>query len=74
MIEIASRMVRFARSLGCDDVEFSPEDAGRFACFYSSLILRKSLTLLFFFITKTAKKLEEFWIGVWIGLHCCAIG
>lgn len=29
VIDIASRMVRFARSLGCDDVEFSPEDAGR---------------------------------------------
>jgi 2-isopropylmalate synthase len=39
VIEIARRMVSFARSLGCDDVEFSPEDAGRFACFYSSLIL-----------------------------------
>ena len=30
VIEIARNMVRFARSLGCDDVEFSPEDAGRF--------------------------------------------
>jgi 2-isopropylmalate synthase len=30
VVEIASSMVRFARSLGCDDVEFSPEDAGRF--------------------------------------------
>lgn len=39
VIEIARNMVRFARSLGCDDVEFSPEDAGRLACFYSSLIL-----------------------------------
>ncbi|KAJ6995632.1 2-isopropylmalate synthase 2 [Populus alba x Populus x berolinensis] len=29
VVEIASSMVRFARSLGCDDVEFSPEDAGR---------------------------------------------
>ncbi|CAN6980069.1 unnamed protein product [Brassica rapa subsp. trilocularis] len=29
VIEIARSMVRFARSLGCDDVEFSPEDAGR---------------------------------------------
>lgn len=29
VIEIARNMVRFARSLGCDDVEFSPEDAGR---------------------------------------------
>ena len=30
VVEIARNMVRFARSLGCDDVEFSPEDAGRF--------------------------------------------
>ncbi|KAF5745665.1 2-isopropylmalate synthase 1 chloroplastic-like [Tripterygium wilfordii] len=29
VIEIARRMVKFARSMGCDDVEFSPEDAGR---------------------------------------------
>ncbi|KAG5386990.1 hypothetical protein IGI04_038460 [Brassica rapa subsp. trilocularis] len=29
VIEIARSMVGFARSLGCDDVEFSPEDAGR---------------------------------------------
>ncbi|XP_021609224.1 2-isopropylmalate synthase 2, chloroplastic isoform X2 [Manihot esculenta] len=29
VLEIARNMVRFARSLGCDDVEFSPEDAGR---------------------------------------------
>ncbi|XP_023523405.1 2-isopropylmalate synthase 2, chloroplastic-like [Cucurbita pepo subsp. pepo] len=29
VIDIARNMVRFARSLGCDDVEFSPEDAGR---------------------------------------------
>ncbi|KAL3752698.1 hypothetical protein ACJRO7_000149 [Eucalyptus globulus] len=29
VIDIARRMVAFARSLGCDDVEFSPEDAGR---------------------------------------------
>ncbi|KAF8402257.1 hypothetical protein HHK36_013209 [Tetracentron sinense] len=29
VIEIAREMVRYARSLGCDDVEFSPEDAGR---------------------------------------------
>ena len=31
VIEIARSMVSFARSLGCDDVELSPEDAGRFA-------------------------------------------
>ncbi|KAK4799777.1 hypothetical protein SAY86_025142 [Trapa natans] len=29
VIEIARNMVRYTRSLGCDDVEFSPEDAGR---------------------------------------------
>ncbi|KAF5950286.1 hypothetical protein HYC85_012279 [Camellia sinensis] len=29
VLEIAVSMVKYARSLGCDDVEFSPEDAGR---------------------------------------------
>ncbi|KAL3688747.1 hypothetical protein R1sor_015056 [Riccia sorocarpa] len=29
VIQIASEMVAYARSLGCEDVEFSPEDAGR---------------------------------------------
>ena len=29
VVAIAVEAVRFARSLGCDDVEFSPEDAGR---------------------------------------------
>lgn len=29
VVEIARSMVRYARSLGCEDVEFSPEDAGR---------------------------------------------
>ncbi|XP_057959342.1 2-isopropylmalate synthase A-like isoform X2 [Malania oleifera] len=29
VIETARSMVRYARSLGCQDVEFSPEDAGR---------------------------------------------
>ncbi|KAK6255337.1 hypothetical protein SCA6_016642 [Theobroma cacao] len=29
VVDIARSMVRFARSLGCNDVEFSPEDAGR---------------------------------------------
>ncbi|KAJ7541334.1 hypothetical protein O6H91_10G055200 [Diphasiastrum complanatum] len=29
VVETARRMVRYARSLGCQDVEFSPEDAGR---------------------------------------------
>lgn len=34
VIEIARNMVKFARSLGCDDVEFSPEDAGRSVFFF----------------------------------------
>ncbi|KAK9141337.1 hypothetical protein Scep_011018 [Stephania cephalantha] len=29
VVAIAREMVNYARSLGCDDVEFSPEDAGR---------------------------------------------
>lgn len=29
VVAIAREMVAYARSLGCDDVEFSPEDAGR---------------------------------------------
>ncbi|XP_039042818.1 2-isopropylmalate synthase 1, chloroplastic-like [Hibiscus syriacus] len=29
VLDIARSMVRFARSLGCNDIEFSPEDAGR---------------------------------------------
>ncbi|KAM7256222.1 hypothetical protein ACFE04_011963 [Oxalis oulophora] len=29
VVEIARSMVAYARSLGCEDVEFSPEDAGR---------------------------------------------
>lgn len=29
VIDIAVRAVTFAKSLGCDDIEFSPEDAGR---------------------------------------------
>ncbi|KAJ8774849.1 hypothetical protein K2173_018108 [Erythroxylum novogranatense] len=29
VVDIARSMVQFARSLGCEDVEFSPEDAGR---------------------------------------------
>lgn len=29
VIEISTNMVKFARSLGCHDVQFSPEDAGR---------------------------------------------
>lgn len=30
VIDKASSMIAYARSLGCNDVEFSPEDAGRF--------------------------------------------
>lgn len=33
VIDKAKSMVAYARSLGCDDVEFSPEDAGRYASF-----------------------------------------
>ena len=29
VVEMARSMVAYARSLGCDDVEFIPEDAGR---------------------------------------------
>ncbi len=29
VVQIAVDAVKFARSLGCDDIEFSPEDAGR---------------------------------------------
>jgi len=29
VVEIAIEAVKFARSLGCEDIEFSPEDAGR---------------------------------------------
>ena len=29
VVKIASEMVAYARSLGCQDIEFSPEDAGR---------------------------------------------
>lgn len=38
VIKIATGMVRFARSLGCDDVEFSPEDAGRWTIFAFDLL------------------------------------
>lgn len=34
VIEIARSNVEFARSLGCEDVEFSPEDAGRLFIVY----------------------------------------
>lgn len=29
VVEIAVKAVKYAKSLGCDDIEFSPEDAGR---------------------------------------------
>ena len=35
VLEIACKMVKFARSLGCDDVQFVPEDAARFLRFPS---------------------------------------
>lgn len=34
VIEKAMSMAAYATSLGCEDVEFSPEDAGRFSVFY----------------------------------------
>lgn len=34
VIEKAMSMAAYATSLGCEDVEFSPEDAGRFSFFY----------------------------------------
>lgn len=37
VVEKARSMVAYARSLGCEDVEFSPEDAGRFALYTSIL-------------------------------------
>lgn len=65
VIEIARSMVRFARSLGCEDVEFSPEDAGRFACFDSwpllSVCHRVSKTIWHIFcLSLSSKKLDEF--------------
>lgn len=33
VVERARSMVKYARSLGCEDVEFSPEDAGRYRLF-----------------------------------------
>lgn len=37
VVEKARSMVAYARSIGCEDVEFSPEDAGRFALYTSIL-------------------------------------
>lgn len=45
VVEIARNMVKFARSLGCDDVEFSPEDAGRSALSFLFMVL---FSLLYF--------------------------
>lgn len=36
VIEKARSMVAYARSLGCNDVEFSPEDAGRYIIIHHS--------------------------------------
>lgn len=46
VVEIASSMVSFARSLGCDDVEFSPEDAGRY-----ELLGFEFYAVFFFFVS-----------------------
>lgn len=51
VVETARSMVKFARSLGCDDVEFSPEDAGRFGfimliCFNYVFKLRFNISLI----------------------------
>lgn len=46
VVRIASEMVAYARSLGCEDVEFSPEDAGRYLLFFSPPIIRKVMFLL----------------------------
>lgn len=47
VVEIARNMVRFARSLGFHDVEFSPEDAGRFDLhLYLSTFFQITLTKL----------------------------
>jgi len=44
VVAIAREMVAYARSLGCPDVEFSPEDAGR----YITTNTRKTLMLVNF--------------------------
>ena len=31
IMTLEEQVIEIARSLGCDDIEFSPEDAGRFA-------------------------------------------
>ncbi|CAN6448889.1 unnamed protein product [Victoria cruziana] len=41
VVDIAKSMVAFARSLGCEDVEFSPEDAGRSDREFLYLVLRE---------------------------------
>ena len=44
VVAIAREMVAYARSLGCTDVEFSPEDAGRYS------VVAKSLVILAIFV------------------------
>jgi 2-isopropylmalate synthase len=45
VIEKARSMVAFARSLGCEDVEFSPEDAGRYSLISILSFISFELTL-----------------------------
>jgi 2-isopropylmalate synthase len=45
VIEKAQSMVAFARSLGCEDVEFSPEDAGRYSLISILSFISFELTL-----------------------------
>ncbi|KAL2323841.1 hypothetical protein Fmac_022899 [Flemingia macrophylla] len=50
VIDIARNMVKFARSLGCQDVQFSPEDAGRsdreFLCEILGEVIKAGATTL----------------------------
>lgn len=46
VVKIASEMVAYARSLGCEDVEFSPEDAGRYSLFIYLLGLNAKVASL----------------------------
>jgi 2-isopropylmalate synthase len=39
VVAIAREMVAYARSLGCTDVEFSPEDAGRYSAVAKSVVI-----------------------------------
>lgn len=49
VIEKARSMVAFARSLGCQDVEFSPEDAGRYSFIHGYLQVL-TLSLIAYYI------------------------